>query len=94
MRTSNITIAGHTINRPIEILTDYSQRYAGTLTKYDFRDKGDPNALTAEEIWATRIIHSRITRSEQSELEKRSRSWRADCGSRAYRPPRRRGPGQ
>ncbi|MEV4989938.1 DUF6308 family protein [Pseudarthrobacter sp. LMD1-1-1.1] len=78
MSTSNITIAGHAINRPIEILTDYSQRYAGTLSKYDFRDKGDPNTLTAEEIWATRIIHSRITRSEQAELEKRSRSWRAD----------------
>jgi hypothetical protein len=78
MCTSNITIASHAINGPTKVLTDYSRRYAGTLTKYDFRDKGDPDTLTADEIWATRIIHSRITRAEQSELEKRSRSWRAD----------------
>ncbi|MDQ0923379.1 hypothetical protein QF038_001887 [Pseudarthrobacter sp. W1I19] len=76
MTTTNINIAGHTIAGPLKTLTEYSRRYAGTLLKYDFGDKGDPNILTADEIWTTRVIHSRFTRAEQSELEKRSTSWR------------------
>jgi hypothetical protein len=76
MTTSKITIAGRTITGPLKTLTDYSRRYAGTLARYDFADKGDPNILTGDEIWTTRIIHSRFSRAEQSELEKRSTSWR------------------
>jgi hypothetical protein len=76
MTPPEITIAGRTITEPLRTLTDYSRRYAGTLTKYDFGNKGDPNILTEDEIWTTRIIHSRFSRAEQSELEKRSTSWR------------------
>jgi hypothetical protein len=75
--TATITIAGRTLLKPVKTLTDYGERYPGTLAKYDFGDKGDPNILTADEIWATRIIHSRFSRAEQSELEKRSATWSA-----------------
>lgn len=74
--TARISIAGHTLSEPMATLIAYGKRYAGTLTKYDFGDKGDPNILTADEIWMTRIIHSRISRAEQSELERKSATWR------------------
>lgn len=76
MTTTKIIIAGHAITGPHKTLMDYGRRYAGTLAKYDFGDKGDPNILTGDEIWTTRIIHSRFSRAEQSELEARSASWR------------------
>lgn len=75
MTTTKIIIAGRTITAPLKTLTDYGRRYAGTLAEYDFGDKGDPNILTADEIWTTRIINSRFSRVEQHELEARSTTW-------------------
>ncbi|KRE78236.1 DUF6308 family protein [Arthrobacter sp. Soil763] len=73
--TARISIAGRTLSEPMATLIDYGKRYADTLKKYDFGDKGDPNILTADEIWMTRIIHSRFSRAEQTELERKSLTW-------------------
>ncbi|MDZ4092402.1 MAG: DUF6308 family protein [Arthrobacter sp.] len=75
MTTTRITIAGRTLSEPVKTLIDYTKRYAGTLATYDFGNKGDPNILTADDIWTTRIIHSRFSHAERSALEERSSIW-------------------
>lgn len=65
-----IRVAGSLVGSPEAVLADYAARHGRTLEEYDFRDRGNPNVLTAEEIWVTRIIHSRVTHAERAELER------------------------
>lgn len=69
MIANEIVVAGHPVNSPVEIVVEYASQFGGTLARYDFGDRGEPDVLTAEEIWRTRIIRSRISRSERDELE-------------------------
>lgn len=73
--TSEITIAGEVVPSPLNVLADYAGKFGGTLRKYDFKRTGDPNALTADEIWDTRIIHSRVSHAEATALEQASAGW-------------------
>lgn len=65
-----IRLAGSLVSSPEAVLADYVARYGRTLEEYDFRDRGNPDVLTADEIRATRIIHSRVTHAERAELER------------------------
>src|SRR5258705_13920491 len=42
-----------------------------TIRGYDLRRPEDPNVLTPDEAWCSRIIGSRMTRSERDELSRR-----------------------
>lgn len=70
-------IAGNEIpfGQALEAVTKYAKRYAKTLDNYDFARRSDTNSLTADEIWATRIIASRVTHAERDAIERASREW-------------------
>lgn len=69
MNPREIVVAGYLVSSPRDVVIDYAAQFAGTLARYDFGDRGIPNVLTAKEIWNTRIIRSRVTYAERSELE-------------------------
>lgn len=73
--TSEITIAGGDVASPMSVLADYAEKFGGTLRNYDFKAPGDPSVLTREEIWATRIIHSRVGHAEATALAEASAGW-------------------
>lgn len=73
--TPEITIAGGVVPSPLNVIADYAGKFGGTLRKYDFKRTGGPNALTADEIWDTRIIHSRVSHAETTALEEASAGW-------------------
>ena len=73
---NEITVAGVHVPEPLAVLTRYALRYGGTLEKYDFVDRGDPNVLTVAEIWRSRIIASRVTHVQKEALALAA----ADCG--------------
>lgn len=75
MTCTEIIVAGTAVHAPMTVLVDYMARYGGTLDTYDFAFRGEPDVLTAEEIWRTRIIHSRVTHAETSELERAATGW-------------------
>src|SRR5258706_11010557 len=54
--------------------------YAGTIRGYDLRRPEDPNVLTPDEAWCSRIIGSRMTRSERDELSRRAAQPRGPMG--------------
>ncbi len=67
-----LRIAGATVDDPMPIWRAYARLYAGTIRGYDLRRPGDPNVLTPDEAWCSRIIGSRMTRSERDELVRRA----------------------
>lgn len=70
MERREIVVAGHLVNAPLDVVVAYAAQFGGTLARYDFGDRGLPDVLTAEEIWSTRIIRSRVTYAERDELER------------------------
>lgn len=72
---AEITVAGSAVPDPLKVLATYMANFSGTLRQYDFGSHGDPDVLTTEEIWKTRIIHSRVTHAEKTELERASTGW-------------------
>lgn len=75
MKSTGITVAGSTVAAPERVLANYLANYPGTLSRYDFEPHGEPNVLTVDEIWKTRIINSRFSHAECSELERASIGW-------------------
>src|SRR5258706_16180838 len=67
-----LRIAGATVDDPMPIWRAYARLYAGTIRGYDLRRPEDPNVLTPDEAWCSRIIGSRMTRSERDELSRRA----------------------
>ena len=67
-----LRIAGATVDDPMPIWRAYARLYAGTIRGYDLRRPEDPNVLTPDEAWCSRIIGSRMTRSERDELVRRA----------------------
>jgi len=65
-------IAGVKVDDPMTIWQGYGRSYRRTIREYDLGGRGDPHHLTADEAWRTRIIHSRLTRSECEELVARA----------------------
>jgi hypothetical protein len=72
-----IVVAGHLVNAPMDVVVEYAAQFGETLARYDFGDRGLPDVLTAEEIWSTRIIRSRVTYAERNELARVA----AECAS-------------
>lgn len=70
MERRDLVVAGHRVKAPLDVVVDYAAQFGGTLAKYDFGDRGKPDFLTGEEIWRTRIIRSRVTYAERSEIER------------------------
>lgn len=52
----------------------YARNYPRTIRGYDFGAPGDPNVLTEAEAWRSRIINSRLTRNECSQVVRRALS--------------------
>jgi hypothetical protein len=50
----------------------YARNYPRTIRDYDFGAPGDPHVLTEAEAWRSRIINSRLTRSECSQVVRRA----------------------
>jgi len=71
-RPHPLRIAGATIDDPMPIWRAYARLYSATIRGYDLRRPGDPNVLTAEEAWCSRIIGSRLTRRERDQLVRRA----------------------
>lgn len=67
-----LRIADVTVDNPMPIWHAYARLYGGTIRGYDLRSPGDPNALTPDEAWCSRIIGSRMTRREQDEIVRRA----------------------
>jgi hypothetical protein len=66
-----LRIAGATVDDPMSIWHAYGRLYGGTIHGYDLRQPGDPNVLTADEAWRSRVIGSRMTGRERDELVRR-----------------------
>lgn len=64
-----IRLAGSVVSFPEDVLANYAERHGRTLAEYDFADRGNPDILRDDEIKKTRIIRSRVTDAEKSELE-------------------------
>src|SRR5450631_3262672 len=75
MKIMGSMIAGSTVAAPVKVLAEYLANYPGTLGRYDFGPHGEPNVLTADEIWKTRIVNSRFSHAECTELERASIGW-------------------
>jgi len=67
-----LCIAGRTVDDPMPIWRDYARSYPRTIREYDLGVRGHPYCLTADEAWRSRIINSRLTRSECQELAARA----------------------
>jgi hypothetical protein len=67
-----LRIAGATVDDPMSIWQAYAGLYAGTVLGYDLRRPGDPNVLTPDDAWSSRIIGSRLTSRERDELVSRA----------------------
>lgn len=67
-----LCIASRNVSDPMPIWRDYARSYPRTIREYDLGERGDPYHLTADQAWRSRIINSRLTRSECQELVARA----------------------
>ena len=67
-----LRIAGAAIHDPMPIWRAYACLYSRTIRGYDLRQQDDPNVLTADDAWCSRIITSRLTRRERDEIVSRA----------------------
>ena len=78
---ATVIIASIEIADPPGQIASYVNCHGGSLEQYDLAGRGDPDTLTIEEIERTRIIRSRISRSQcQWMFEQAQRNeelWRA-----------------
>ena len=65
-------IAGRNIDDPMRIWRGYAHSYPRTIRDYDLGECEEPNRLTVDEAWRSRIINSRLSRSECEELVSRA----------------------
>jgi hypothetical protein len=67
--TGEIRVAGKTVSDPVGVWKKYSRDLSGTLTGYDRAGvHGDPNDVSNDLVTATRIINSRISKKEATEI--------------------------
>lgn len=70
--SAQITVAGRTIHHPIDVLEEYAQRYRRTLAQYDNAKQASPDEITFQDVRATRVIASRISAEQASQIVERS----------------------
>lgn len=63
-----VTIAGQIVRDPYDRLVRYAKQYPETLLRYDLGPPGDPNRITTDDVARTRVIKSRIARTECEQL--------------------------
>lgn len=63
-----LSIAGHVVDDPMPIWRKYAHDHGRTIREYDLADPGDPNVLTPDEAWISRIIGSRLTHGKRDRL--------------------------
>ncbi|MBA2312947.1 MAG: AAA family ATPase [Actinobacteria bacterium] len=59
-----VTVAGREVSDALATVIECVNGHAATIRQYDFADRGDPNALSREEVVRTRVIASRISEEE------------------------------
>jgi hypothetical protein len=64
----SLQIAGHEVNDPMAIWSEYVHLHGKTIQRYDLIGPGNPDVLTEDEVWRTRIVVSRVTKQERSAL--------------------------
>ncbi len=69
-----LVVAGHLVTDPMGVWVNYSRHYGKTLERYDLADPGDPDLLTRDEAWRSRIIASRLTHQEADAVVERAES--------------------
>lgn len=57
-------VAGRVVDLPFTELVEYGLCHYGTVARYDIAGAGDPSMLSADEVARTRVIKSRISRSQ------------------------------
>lgn len=67
-----IQVACHDVVDPMAVWREYARQHWKTLRDYDRAPPGEPNVLSADEAWLTRVINSRITRRECTEITLRA----------------------
>lgn len=79
VRVTSLHISRQLIGDPLPIWRRYARDHPRTIRDYDFGVSGHPDVLTEAEAWRSRIIGSRLTRSECGQVLRRAllSSW--DC---------------
>jgi hypothetical protein len=70
----SLLIAQDVVDDPFPLWRRYAQKYTRTIREYDHGGSGDPDILTEAEAWRSRIINSRLTRGECTEVVRRAQS--------------------
>jgi hypothetical protein len=69
---TQMKIAGRVIEAPFTELAEYGRRHYGTVARFDLAGAGDPSTLNADEVARTRVIRSRISRTQSDWFVSRS----------------------
>ena len=73
-KVGSLRISKQLVGDPLSMWRQYARDHARTIRGYDFGALGDPNVLTEAEAWRSRIINSRLTRSECDQVVRRALS--------------------
>jgi len=74
VKVTSLRISQQLVDDPLAMWRQYARDYPRTIRDYDFGAPGDPNLLTEAEAWRSRIINSRLTRSECGQVVQRALS--------------------
>jgi hypothetical protein len=73
-RVTSLRVSRQLVSDPLQMWRLYARSYPRTIREYDFGAPGDPNLLTGAEAWRSRIINSRLSRSECDQVVSRALS--------------------
>jgi hypothetical protein len=71
-RVAPLHVSQQLIDDPLPMWRRYARDYHHTICDYDIGARGHPNVLTEGEAWRSRIIGSRLTRSECDQVVQRA----------------------
>jgi hypothetical protein len=74
VKVTSLRVSQQLVSDPLAMWRQYARNYPRTIRDYDFGAPGDPNLLTEAEAWRSRIINSRLTRSECDQVVRRALS--------------------
>lgn len=72
VNVTSARISQRLVEDPLTMWRQYARNYPRTIRDYDFGAPGDPHVLTEAEAWRSRIINSRLTRSECGQVVRRA----------------------
>src|ERR1700733_3641684 len=68
----SLHVAANVVEDPMSMWRIYAHNYGRTIRHYDLAVPGDPDVLTADEAWRSRLIHSRLTYQERDQMVERA----------------------